>query len=168
MSNRSSTDVEPRTPPPRFKEPRRQHSNVKSSLQQKMMAKADLISILRCSSENDYLWRKCRRPLRRTARKRCEFDRLSPFFRWQLQNQKPSFIFPINFPFAIFYWLNNQELNIDLGYPIVIPFQFSGEGCSLIILVGLHQFDVVCFDCWAKALVFVVCHNLAAFPSKLV
>lgn len=79
--NRSSTDVEPQTTPPPFKEPkRRQHGNAKSSLQQKILAVADLISILRNSSETDFLWRKSRKPLSRTARKRRKYENLLPFF----------------------------------------------------------------------------------------
>eukprot|EP00268_Persea_americana_P016791 TRINITY_DN17996_c0_g2_i1.p1 TRINITY_DN17996_c0_g2~~TRINITY_DN17996_c0_g2_i1.p1 ORF type:complete len:208 (-),score=35.89 TRINITY_DN17996_c0_g2_i1:197-820(-) len=78
---RSSTDVEPQTTPPPFKEPkRRQHGNAKSSLQQKILAVADLISILRNSSEPDFLWRKSRKPLSRTARKRRKYENLLPFF----------------------------------------------------------------------------------------
>lgn len=78
--NRSSTDIEPQTTPPPFKEPkRRQHGNAKSSLQQKILAVADLISILRNSSETDFLWRKSRKPLSRTARKRRKFENLLPF-----------------------------------------------------------------------------------------
>lgn len=77
---RSSTDIEPQTTPPPFKEPkRRQHGNAKSSLQQKILAVADLISILRNSSETDFLWRKSRKPLSRTARKRRKFENLLPF-----------------------------------------------------------------------------------------
>lgn len=78
--NRSSTDIEPQTTPPPFKEPkRRQHGNAKSSLQQKILAVADLISTLRNSSETDFLWRKSRKPLSRTARKRRKFENLLPF-----------------------------------------------------------------------------------------
>lgn len=81
QEERSRTDDDLHTPPSQHIESkRRRESNCSSSLQPNVLPSADLISILRCSSETNYLWRKGRRPLRRTARKRLKFESLSPFF----------------------------------------------------------------------------------------
>ncbi|XP_068645556.1 lysine-specific demethylase JMJ17 isoform X2 [Aristolochia californica] len=76
--DRSSTDEGLQTPPPRHTElKRRPPTKARSSLEQKMMVATDLVNILRFSSETDLLWRKSQKPLRRTARKRSEFESFS-------------------------------------------------------------------------------------------
>ncbi|KAL5994352.1 hypothetical protein ACLOJK_024401 [Asimina triloba] len=74
-SVRSSADDEPQTPPPRLMEPkRRQAGKCRSSLQQKMRVATDLVSVLRFYSEIDDLWRKNRRPIKRTGRRRSKYE----------------------------------------------------------------------------------------------
>ncbi|XP_077241841.1 transcription factor jumonji (jmjC) domain-containing protein [Tasmannia lanceolata] len=76
---RSCTDGDPQTPPPRHsKSKRRRVIKARSSLQRKMLITTDLINILRCSSETDHLWRKSRRPFRRRARKHSKLENLFP------------------------------------------------------------------------------------------
>lgn len=79
--NEVSTDNEPPTPPASHDQVQIRYSKkVRSSLQQKMLGAVDLINLLRNHSEMDYLWRESRKPLQRTARKRCKFGSLSQIF----------------------------------------------------------------------------------------
>ncbi|KAF6162211.1 hypothetical protein GIB67_008340 [Kingdonia uniflora] len=75
----STSDVGPHTPPPqntRKRKPRKSRSK-------KPLTDPDLTNKLRDSCGIDQLWWRIRKPLRRTSRKRVEFESLSPFFHSQ-------------------------------------------------------------------------------------
>ncbi|XWS61780.1 hypothetical protein CRYUN_Cryun07bG0155000 [Craigia yunnanensis] len=74
--------VEPKTPSPRHTKPRIGLKKSESSLSQKML-KIKNSSIFDHPSDIDCLWWRNRKPFRRAAKKRSEFDSLSSFFHRQ-------------------------------------------------------------------------------------
>ncbi|GAB4856855.1 hypothetical protein Ancab_040504 [Ancistrocladus abbreviatus] len=76
----AAKDGMPQTPSPRYAESRGQPKSTKLSLKKNRMAAADEGNNLWSNNGVDRLLWRNRKPFRRTAKKRAELDRLSPFF----------------------------------------------------------------------------------------
>ncbi|KAF5729995.1 lysine-specific demethylase 5B isoform X2 [Tripterygium wilfordii] len=86
LDHERSTDsisVEPKTPSPQHTKSRKRAKGVKSSLTQKMIAITNHSSPSGCSSGMDRLWWQNRKPFRRLAKKRTDFECLVPFYHRQ-------------------------------------------------------------------------------------